>query len=123
MSAKELRFGDDARHALVRGASVLVRAVKATLGPRGRNVVKQRSFGGPTITKDGVSMAKDRTRRSLRKHGRADGKRGVPQGRTGSIQDDRIRCADLRLVSAVRDFGKQCQQHESEQSGYILASM
>jgi len=59
MPAKELRFGDDARHALVRGASILVRAVKATLGPRGRNVVMQRSFGGPTITKDGVSVAKE----------------------------------------------------------------
>ena len=59
MSAKELRFGDDARHALARGASILVRAVKATLGPRGRNVVMQRSFGGPAITKDGVSVAKE----------------------------------------------------------------
>jgi chaperonin GroEL len=59
MSAKELRFGDDARHALVRGASILVRAVKATLGPRGRNVVMQRSFGGPAVTKDGVSVAKE----------------------------------------------------------------
>ena len=59
MSAKELRFGDDARHALARGASILVRAVKATLGPRGRNVVMQRSFGGPAVTKDGVSVAKE----------------------------------------------------------------
>jgi len=59
MSVKELRFGDDARHALARGASILVRAVKATLGPRGRNVVMQRSFGGPAITKDGVSVAKE----------------------------------------------------------------
>ena len=53
MSAKELRFGDDARHALARGANILVRAVKATLGTRERNVVMQRSFGGPAITKDG----------------------------------------------------------------------
>ena len=59
MPAKELRYGDDARHALARGASILVRAVKATLGPRGRNVVMQRSFGGLTITKDGVSVAKE----------------------------------------------------------------
>ena len=59
MPAKELRFGDDARHALARGASILVQAVKATLGPRGRNVVMQRSFGGPKITKDGVSVAKE----------------------------------------------------------------
>ena len=59
MPAKELRFGDDARQRMVRGASLLVQAVKATLGPRGRNVVMQRSFGGPTVTKDGVSVAKE----------------------------------------------------------------
>jgi len=59
MPAKELRFGDDARQCMARGASILVRAVKATLGPRGRNVVMQRSFGGPTVTKDGVSVAKE----------------------------------------------------------------
>ncbi len=59
MPAKELRFGDDARHALARGASILVRAVKVTLGPRGRNVVIQRSFGAPAITKDGISVAKE----------------------------------------------------------------
>ena len=59
MPAKELKFGDDARHALARGASILAQAVKVTLGPRGRNVVIQRSFGGPTITKDGISVAKE----------------------------------------------------------------
>jgi chaperonin GroEL len=59
MSAKELRFGDDARQCMARGASILVQAVKATLGPRGRNVVMQRSFGGPAISKDGVSVAKE----------------------------------------------------------------
>ena len=59
MPAKELRFGDDARQCMARGASILVRAVKATLGPRGRNVVIQRSFGGPAVTKDGVSVAKE----------------------------------------------------------------
>jgi chaperonin GroEL len=59
MPAKELRFGDDARQCMARGASILAQAVKATLGPRGRNVVMQSSFGGPTITKDGVSVAKE----------------------------------------------------------------
>jgi chaperonin GroEL len=59
MPAKELKFGDDARQRMVRGASLLVQAVKATLGPRGRNVVMQRSFGGPAVTKDGVSVAKE----------------------------------------------------------------
>ena len=59
MPAKELRFGDDARKRMARGASILARAVKVTLGPRGRNVVIHRSFGGPAITKDGISVAKE----------------------------------------------------------------
>ena len=58
MPAKELRFGDDARQRMVHGANILARAVKATLGPRGRNVVMQNSFG-PSVTKDGVSVAKE----------------------------------------------------------------
>ena len=59
MPAKELKFADDARQRMARGASILVQAVKATLGPRGRNVVIQRPFGSPAITKDGVSVAKE----------------------------------------------------------------
>lgn len=59
MPAKELRFGDDARQRMARGATLLAQAVKATLGPRGRNVVFQKSFGGPAVTKDGVSVAKE----------------------------------------------------------------
>ena len=59
MSAKEVKFSDDARHRLVRGVNVLANAVKVTLGPKGRNVVLDRSFGAPTVTKDGVSVAKE----------------------------------------------------------------
>jgi chaperonin GroEL len=59
MSAKDLKFGDDARHLMANGASILARAVKATLGPRGRNVVMQRAYGAPAVTKDGVSVAKE----------------------------------------------------------------
>lgn len=59
MPARELRFGDDARQRMAHGANILVRAVKATLGPRGRNVVIQKSFGGPVTTKDGISVAKE----------------------------------------------------------------
>ena len=57
--AKQLQFGEDARQALVRGADVLANAVKATLGPRGRNVLLDKSYGAPNITKDGVSVAKE----------------------------------------------------------------
>ncbi|MGV8944774.1 chaperonin GroEL [Thermomonas sp.] len=59
MAAKDIRFGEDARSKMVRGVNVLANAVKATLGPKGRNVVLQKSFGAPTITKDGVSVAKE----------------------------------------------------------------
>ncbi|QFY42219.1 chaperonin GroEL [Candidatus Methylospira mobilis] len=59
MSAKEIRFSDDARHRLLAGVNVLADAVKQTLGPKGRNVVLERSFGSPTVTKDGVSVAKE----------------------------------------------------------------
>ncbi|GAB4477659.1 MAG: chaperonin GroEL [Burkholderiaceae bacterium] len=59
MAAKQVFFGDDARHKMVRGVNVLANAVKVTLGPKGRNVVLERSFGAPTVTKDGVSVAKE----------------------------------------------------------------
>ena len=59
MAAKEVRFGEDARSRLVRGVNTLANAVKVTLGPKGRNVVLDKSFGAPTITKDGVSVAKE----------------------------------------------------------------
>ena len=59
MAAKEVRFGDDARVKMFRGVNILANAVKATLGPKGRNAVLEKSFGAPTITKDGVSVAKE----------------------------------------------------------------
>ena len=59
MAAKEVRFGDSARARMVEGINVLADAVKVTLGPKGRNVVLERSYGGPTVTKDGVSVAKE----------------------------------------------------------------
>ncbi|MBT1451357.1 chaperonin GroEL [Glaciecola sp. XM2] len=59
MAAKEVRFGDDARTKMLKGVNVLANAVKVTLGPKGRNVVLDKSFGAPTITKDGVSVAKE----------------------------------------------------------------
>ena len=59
MAAKEVRFGDDARSRMIRGVNVLAQAVKVTLGPKGRNVVLEKSFGAPTVTKDGVSVAKE----------------------------------------------------------------
>jgi len=59
MSAKDVKFGDDARSLMLEGVNVLADAVKVTLGPKGRNVVLDKSFGSPTVTKDGVSVAKE----------------------------------------------------------------
>ena len=59
MAAKQVLFGDDARSKMVRGINVLANAVKVTLGPKGRNVVLDKTYGAPTITNDGVSIAKE----------------------------------------------------------------
>ena len=59
MAAKEVKFGDNARQGMLVGVNVLANAVKVTLGPKGRNVVLDKSFGAPTVTKDGVSVAKE----------------------------------------------------------------
>lgn len=59
MAAKDVKFGDDARQKMLVGVNILADAVKTTLGPKGRNVVLEKSFGAPTVTKDGVSVAKE----------------------------------------------------------------
>src|SRR6202012_1995363 len=59
MAAKEVRFSDDARQRMFKGVNILANAVKATLGPKGRNAVLEKSFGAPTVTKDGGSVAKE----------------------------------------------------------------
>jgi chaperonin GroEL len=57
MAAKDVFFGDKARAGMLEGVNILADAVKATLGPKGRNVILEKSFGAPTVTKDGVSVA------------------------------------------------------------------
>ena len=59
MAAKQIVYGENARQAILRGVNQLADAVKVTLGPKGRNVVLEKKFGGPTITKDGVTVAKE----------------------------------------------------------------
>jgi chaperonin GroEL len=59
MAAKDVKFGDSARQGMLEGVNILANAVKVTLGPKGRNVVLDKSFGAPTVTKDGVSVAKE----------------------------------------------------------------
>ena len=57
--AKELRFGQEARNSILRGVNILADAVKVTLGPKGRNVILEKSFGSPIVTKDGVTVGKE----------------------------------------------------------------
>src|SRR5205823_12768346 len=59
MAAKQLQFDENARHTLLRGVEKLAKAVKAPLGPSGRNVILDKKFGSPTITKDGVTVARE----------------------------------------------------------------
>jgi len=71
MAAKEVRFGTDARDRMLRGVDILANAVRVTLGPKGRNVVLDKSFGAPRITKDGCDGRQGhRARRQVREHGR-----------------------------------------------------
>jgi chaperonin GroEL len=80
MSAKQINFNSDAREKLKEGIDALANAVKVTLGPKGRNVVIQKSFGAPTITKDGVSVAKEiEPENAVGQYGRPDGERGCQQ--------------------------------------------
>ena len=59
MAVKEIKFGNEARSKMLNGVSILAKTVKVTLGPKGRNVILDKSFGAPKITKDGVSVAKE----------------------------------------------------------------
>ena len=59
MAAKDVRFSQDARDRMLRGVDILANAVRVTLGPKGRNVILDKSFGAPRITKDGVTVAKE----------------------------------------------------------------
>ena len=76
MAAKQLQFDEAARHALLRGVEKLAKAVKATLGPSGRNVILDKKYGSPTITKDGVTVAKEIELEDVRKYGSSAGPRG-----------------------------------------------
>ena len=82
---KQVLFSDEARAALLRGVNIMASAVKATMGPKGRNVVIDKKYGSPTITKDGVTVAKEiELQGPLREH-------GGPDDQGGGLQDLRHR--------------------------------
>jgi len=77
MAAKEIKYDAEARERIMKGVNTLADAVKVTLGPKGRNVVLEKSWGAPTITKDGVTVAKEiELADKFEKYGSADGERG-----------------------------------------------
>ena len=84
MPAKEILFDVSARNKVLEGVDVLANAVKVTLGPKGRNVVIEKSWGAPVVTKDGVTGQGNRTRRQVHQHGR-------PNGQGSRFQDLRHR--------------------------------
>ena len=96
MSAKDVRFGTDARAMMLAGVDKLADAVQVTLGPKGRNVVIEQSFGGPKITKDGVTVAKSIEFKESRRA--AHSKRGEQdQRRRGRRHDDVDRAVPSHL--------------------------
>src|ERR1700676_2611737 len=98
MAAKDVKFAGDARERMLRGVDILANAVKVTLGPKGRNVVLDKSFGAPRITKDGVTVAKAIER---------EGARAVAAGMNPM---DLKRGVDLAVEAVVADVKKRSRK-------------
>src|SRR6266567_1173242 len=98
MAAKEVRFSGDARDKLLRGVDILANAVRVTLGPKGRNVVLDKSFGAPRITKDGVILA------------HAIVKEGAKDVAAGMNPMDLKRGVDLAVADAVKAIEKSSKK-------------
>ena len=105
MAAKEVKFGGDARARMLRGVDVLADAVKVTLGPKGRNVVLDKSFGAPRITKDGVTVAKEIELSDKFENMGAQMVREVAS-KTNDIAGDGTTTATVLAQSIVREGGK-----------------
>src|ERR1041384_3853168 len=98
MAAKEVRFGGEARERMLRGVDILANAVKVTLGPKGRNVVIDKSFGAPRTTKDGVTVAQAIVR---------EGAKAVAAGMNPM---DLKRGVDLAVRVAIEDIKKRSKK-------------
>jgi len=105
MSAKEVRFSDSARQRMLKGVDTLANAVKVTLGPKGRNVVLDKSFGAPTVTKDGVSVAKEIELEDKFENMGAQMVKEVAS-QTSDIAGDGTTTATVLAQSIVREGGK-----------------
>src|ERR1700755_644247 len=105
MAAKEVKFSSDAREKMLRGVDVLANAVKVTLGPKGRNVVIEKSFGAPRITKDGVTVAKEIELEDKFENMGAQMLREVAS-KTNDIAGDGTTTATVLAQAIVREGGK-----------------
>ena len=121
MTAKEVKFGDDARKRLVAGVNVLANAVKTTLGPKGRNVVLDKSFGAPTVTKDGVDNEGIKDWHEQASSGKINSawKRFQQEWTTKLMNDDSFtdpipsnKEAFVNLVTARADYKTRQQLHD-----------
>src|SRR6201990_652915 len=105
MAAKEVKFSSDAREKMLRGVDTLANAVKVTLGPKGRNVVIEKSFGAPRITKDGVTVAKEIELEDKFENMGAQMLREVAS-KTNDIAGDGTTTATVLAQAIVREGGK-----------------
>src|SRR5213596_3688003 len=105
MAAKDVRFGDDARSRMLRGVDILNNAVKVTLGPKGRNVIIDRSYGAPRITKDGVAVAKEIELSDKFENMGAQMVREVAS-KTNDVAGDGTTTATLLAASIIREGAK-----------------
>ena len=102
MAAKDVKFGTDARSRIMAGVDILANTVKVTLGPKGRNVLLQKSFGAPRITKDGVSVAKEIELKDVYENMGAQMVREVAS-RTNDVAGDGTTTATVLAQAIVRE--------------------
>src|SRR6266487_471609 len=107
MAAKDVKFSTDARDRMLRGVDILANAVKVTLGPKGRNVVIDKSFGAPRITKDGVTVAKETVL------AQAIVREGAKSVAAGMNPMDLKRGIDLAVAAVVKDIEKRAKKVSS----------
>jgi chaperonin GroEL len=114
MAAKDVKFSVEARHKMLRGVDILANAVKVTLGPKGRNVVLDKSFGAPRVTKDGVTVAK---KSSL------DLKRGIDLAVSATVEDLKKHSKTLTSNDEIAQVGTISANGDSEVGRFIAEAM
>ena len=105
MSAKDVKFGDSARTKMIAGVNILADAVKVTLGPKGRNVVIDRSFGSPHITKDGVTVAKEITLKDKTKI------KTLKNTKHREIEKDKYKILNIKPETTLEDYKENIKNY------------